>query len=99
MVLATYRADAPVVHAGRVYRVLESNAGQRVVQEWASGYWMPSLLPLFELRDARMATTHDLVLHRVPTDHEAPSALQWSTPSLIPLPHQQGVAGHRKVHA
>jgi hypothetical protein len=98
--LATYRAGAPVVHAGRVYRVLESSAGQRVVQEWTSGYWMPSLLPLFELQDARMASPHDLAVHQVPVTESARSVpTAWITPSLTPLPHQDGVARKRKVHA
>lgn len=99
--LVSYRPGAPVLFQGRVYRVLESSAGQRVVQEWSAGYWMPSLLALFELRDARVASANDLAVHQVPASDQqgATSPRAWSTPTLTPLPHQHGVARQRKVHA
>jgi hypothetical protein len=89
-----------VLLADRIYRVLESGAGQRVVQEWTSGYWMPSLVPLFELQDGRLASPEDLARHRVPMSEDALPVLPpvWVAPSLYPLPHQDGVARFRKAH-
>ncbi|MBC7895855.1 MAG: hypothetical protein H7066_10590 [Cytophagaceae bacterium] len=53
-------ATAPVMLDGMLYRVLAFESEQRFVQEWSHGYWMPSLLPLYRVGDAMIATTEHL---------------------------------------
>ena len=98
--IAAHRLTAPVIHGGHLYRVIESAAGQCVLQEWCAGYWMPSLLPLYELNDARLATERDLAERQVPiADRLATEAsLAWTAPTLTRLPHQEHVARSRKSH-
>lgn len=65
---------------GTIYRVIESPAAQRIVQEWVASGWMPSLLPLYRVADAMLATPAQLRRADVPaSEWQATPLGTWRT--------------------
>jgi hypothetical protein len=73
---------------GTLYRVIETPTTQRVVQEWTSEYWIPSLLPLFRVADAMIATPEQLRRVGVPVSDwlATPNGLWHTTSSSSATP-------------
>lgn len=95
MLPTRFRATAPVMLNGTVYRVIETPALQRVVQEWSASYWMPSLLPLFRVGDAMLATPEQLRRFGVPvSDWTATPVGTWHGGPPSPTDDATGAADH-----
>jgi hypothetical protein len=71
---------------GVIYRILESAALQREVQEWSGRYWLPSLLPVHRLAAAPAAPAEVLAAAGIPrSDWTAWPNRTWMTPELVRL--------------
>jgi hypothetical protein len=76
----------PVELHGVLYRVLQRKASQFEVEEWTGHFWSPSLLPLYQVRDGRLASVRSLESAGVPSaDWVDVRPTQWMRPELVLL--------------